>query len=317
MIGFRFRVGCDWITYNYLLRQMSIVQFSDILTWGKGDPFYTLLNWAANTAGFTIWFVNLGCAIVFVWGLASLARTQPNPQLAMLVATPYLAIVVAMGYTRQGAALGCVMYAISQIERSSYVKISVALLAAAAFHKSAIVVMPFFMIALVRGASLGLIVPVVAGIFGYKFFLQDSVDSLMHSYVDRGYGSVGALPRLLMNVPPALLCLFYLKRFRFDRGSRIFWIATSLAAIFVLVAFYYSPSSTAVDRIALYLIPLQVVILARMPSAFGTPTEQNKSFVIGVVAYSLLIELVWLVFSKYGYCWVPYRIFPPTLLLAN
>jgi hypothetical protein len=47
----------------------------------------------------------------------SFCRTQPRPWLALTLAFPYLVVVVAMGYTRQGVAIGLEMLALLALER--------------------------------------------------------------------------------------------------------------------------------------------------------------------------------------------------------
>lgn len=45
------------------------------------------------------------------------ARSQPDPWLAVLVAVPYLVIVVAMGYSRQAVAIGILLAGLGRLER--------------------------------------------------------------------------------------------------------------------------------------------------------------------------------------------------------
>ena len=62
---------------------------------------------------------------------------------------------------------------------------------------------------------------------------------------------------------------------------------------FVLIA---TPSSTAVDRMALYLMPMQIVVLARAYLLFANP----RFGVVAVIAYSLLVQVVWLNFASHS-----------------
>ena len=104
MIGFRVDVGGDRYTYLEFYKRMNLYPLSRAI--GMGDPSYALLNWTVRRADLGMWLVNTVCAAIFVAGLGKFALRQPNPWLAMLIAVPYLIIVVAMGYTRQAAALG-------------------------------------------------------------------------------------------------------------------------------------------------------------------------------------------------------------------
>lgn len=107
------------------------------LAWSLGhtDPGYALVNWEVGRMGLRIWAVNLICASIFTVGLLSLCRLQPKPLLAVLVAVPYLVIVVAMGYTRQSAAIGFLMLGLSQYVRRATFRMLISLLLAASFHK--------------------------------------------------------------------------------------------------------------------------------------------------------------------------------------
>ena len=95
------------------------------------DPGYAALNWMAIKLGIGISFVNVICAALFMGGVARFAWHQPNPALAIVVAVPYLIIVVAMGYTRQAAAIGIICYAIADASERRLVRL-IALISLAA-----------------------------------------------------------------------------------------------------------------------------------------------------------------------------------------
>ncbi|MBY0444592.1 MAG: EpsG family protein, partial [Burkholderiales bacterium] len=141
-IGMRWEVGGDWATYLQIMESARNVSFSNALQ--LNDPGYMALNWLSLKLGFDILGVNLICGAVFTWGLLVFCKKQPLPWLAFSVATPYLLIVVAMGYTRQGAALGFVMLALCclQDKRTSFFLFYT--LVGALFHKSAVVLLPLF-----------------------------------------------------------------------------------------------------------------------------------------------------------------------------
>ena len=81
-----------------------------------------LLNWFAGQNELGFWFVNTVCGGIFSYGLIAFARSQPRPWLALAVAVPYLIIVVAMGYTRQAAAIGFVMLGLVRLGNGSFVR---------------------------------------------------------------------------------------------------------------------------------------------------------------------------------------------------
>jgi hypothetical protein len=65
-------------------------------------------------------------------------------------------------------------------------------------------------------------------------------------------------------------------------------------------------SSTAVDRISLYLMPLQIVVLTRA-ALLG---ESRLSGTAGVLVYLFMIQFVWLNFADHARYWVPYHFYP-------
>ena len=66
------------------------------------------------------------------------------------------------------------------------------------------------------------------------------------------------------------------------------------------------PSSTVVDRLALYVFPLQLAVLSRVPRALGSEGLGR----LLVIAYCFLVQFVWLNFAAHAEYWVPYRLYP-------
>ena len=67
-----------------------------------------------------------------------------------------------------------------------------------------------------------------------------------------------------------------------------------------------SPSSTAVDRVALYLIPLQLFVFSRLPDLMGRG-RGLRNWVMAVVAYYTAVLFVWLNFATHSQYWLPYQ----------
>ena len=107
IIGLRYEVGGDWFNYIRSLLMGQHLSLGEMLS--RGDPGYRLFNWLSVSLGMGIYGVNLLCAIVFVTGLIVFCRSQPRSVLALVVAIPYMVMVLGMGYSRQGVALGLAM----------------------------------------------------------------------------------------------------------------------------------------------------------------------------------------------------------------
>jgi len=307
MIGLRYRVGGDWYSYEATYFDYGYRKLGAVLL--LSDPGYGVVNWLGRRLGFEVWFANLVCGTIFSWGLVKFARRQPNPWLAILIAVPYLIIVVAMGYTRQAVAIGLILAGLSVVDRTSILRFSGYILVAATFHKSAIIMLPLVALAATqqRIVTVGLLVVLAAII--YYLFVQSSVDRLLTGYVEAGYSSQGAGVRVAMNLPPAILFLLFANRFSLSKQQKKLWTNFSLAAFAALWFLIFTASSTAVDRVALYLIPLQIFVLSRLPEAFPGRSGANGQIIFAIIAYSALIQFVWLNYAVHAPYWLPYQLF--------
>jgi hypothetical protein len=266
-----------------------------------------LLSWVVRRIGVEIWLVNLVCGTIFTWGLLRFAQAQPSPWLAVLVAVPYLVTVVAMGYTRQATAIGILMAGLASVLRGgSVIKFALYVAAAALFHKTAVVAFPLVVLASHRNRKLNLLLGVAASLLFYDLFLGDSMEQFVENYIEAEYSSQGAAIRVVMNVVPATLFFVFRKGLLFSPEEHLIWRNFSLAAFGLLVLLFALPSSTAVDRLALYVMPLQLAVLSRIP---GTIMKQFSGK-LAIIAYSIAVQFVWLNYAAHAKYWVPYQFFP-------
>ena len=120
-----------------------------------------------------------------------------------------------------------------------------------------------------------------------------------------------AMIRLAMNLLPSVILLVWGKKFTFSDAERRLWLLFAIISVGLFGVFLASPASTAIDRIALYMLPLQLVGFAQAPDALGEASDPDVSVpVLGVVAYYALVQFVWLNFADHAFAWVPYRFYP-------
>lgn len=308
MIGLRHQVGADWVVYNANLERMTQAPFANVFE--LAEPAYAMLEWiGANIAG-DIYFVNFVCAIFFTWGLLSFCRAQSRGELALVVAVPYLLIVVAMGYTRQGVAIGIAMMGIVALSRGSPLRFLLWIALAVTFHKSAMVLVPLAAVAATRRHVFTLLSVIVFGATLIVLLLQESIDSYTHAYIASEMESVGAATRVAMNAFPAILFLILRKRFQLSVNERSFWTWMSWVALLFVLLLPVFPSSTAVDRVALYWIPLQLFVLSNIPNVLGQSNKKNTVWIYAVIGYSAAVQFVWLTYANWAPTWLPYRFYP-------
>jgi hypothetical protein len=215
-------------------------------------------------------------------------------------------IVIAMGYTRQAVALGLIMAGIADFLRGgSVLRFGIYVAAAALFHKTAIVAFPVVALATERNRLVNMLIVLAGGILLYDLFLGDAMDNFVENYIRAAYSAQGAAIRIAMNMLAAAVLWLGRRKLELARVEWKVWRNFSLASVASLVFLVMSPSSAAVDRISLYIIPLQMAVLGRVPLIF-------KSRLFGTVlvaSYCFAVEFVWLNFAQFSDAWVPYQLF--------
>ena len=305
IIGFRYDVGGDWGNYFLHLFGAANLNFSDL--GGLEDPGYWALNILSVKLGLGMTGVNTFGAFLFSIGLVVFCRSLPRPWLALACAMPYLVTVVAMGYTRQSIALGLVMIGLVMLGRQRFVVFALWVLAAALFHKTAVVLIPIAGLTVSKNRFLSLSLVAAATALGYVTFLADSAENLINTYTDGNIVSQGALIRLGMNAVPATLFLLYRKRLAISLAEKKTWLIFSLMAVAMFLAFFPTSLSTALDRMALYIIPLQLVVFAHLPDAIGVFGRRNQAIVALILLYYTTTLFIWLNFATHSSYWVPYQ----------
>lgn len=305
LVGLRFEVGGDWRPYYIIFDNARDMPWGSVLA--IGDPGYMLLNRIAWALGTDVWFVNLACAVLFGWGLAVFANDQPDPWLAVVVALPYLVLVVAMGYTRQAVAIGLMMAAIPSFERRRYLSFFVLIALATTFHKTVVVMIPLIALSTQRHRLVVLTTAAALGAMVFIFFINLVLDSLVRGYVDAAMKSDGAGTRIAMTLLAAALYLPFQRRFAITDQERVIWRNFALVAVLFSFGLLFSSASTVVDRISLYLIPLQIFVLSRLPMAFPRQGRVNALLIALVILYSGAIMFVWLTFASHSFAWLPYQ----------
>ncbi len=301
-VGWRHYVGGDW--YNYLRRFQQVADLSLGATLEKSDPGYQLFVYVAHQWGLDIYSVNFFSAVLFVSGLVVFLRKEMNPWLGLTVALPYLIVVVSMGYTRQAVALGLVMWGLASLERKRFIRFLLFIALATSFHKSAVLMIAFGMFTQGRGKLFKAVAVVVAGVGIWLSFVEEESATLWKNYVEEEMKSQGAMIRVVLNFIPAVLLLLFRKKWQIYFKDYTLWSMVALASVASVVAVQFA--STAVDRMALYFIPIQMVVYARLPFlARGLLSAKITTIVI--VVFYLLILFVWLNYAANAKYWIPYQ----------
>ena len=317
-IGFRFEVGGDWGVYLEKSLDIYSKNFTEIFY--LSNVGYNVLAWISTRSGLGLIGTNVFCAAIFMIGLHKLCKTQPYPWLGYVVAFPYLITVVAMGYVRQSFTIGIAFWCFSiwqKGEKYHEIKIIILALLGITFHKISLLLLPLIFIRN-KGKFINylytLIGVLILLLILYYFSSIEEIALYIEHYIIRSnihiYGedpaqtiSYGVGIRMLMNIPPCLLLIYFYKNFK-EFGDRRLW---TIISFFSIIAFFASSyASTFVDRLGLYLISLQIVVYSRIP-LFINNMNVRKLFIYTICISYILVFFVWLNYSYSSWAWIPYK----------
>lgn len=311
IIGLRHNVGGDWFAYLRMLRYVDQIQDSfgsDLVYLFGGDAGYLFLNWISVKLGGGIYGVNLLCGFIFSTGLAIFCRNMPRPFLALAVAIPYLVVVVSMGYSRQAVALGVSMIGLVSLSRGRVGEFIFLTLISTLFHKSGIIMLPIAALAASKNKflSLGLIAIIFAYI--YYSFLVEPFELLYKNYIaNQDAQSQGAFIRLLMCVFPAMIYLIWPHRFPFKPKERELYKLMCLISLGLFFILIINPNiSSAIDRVALYMLPIQLVIFSHVPDMLNDKKITTQLLTLLIIFYYFCVLFIWLNFAVNAQDWIPY-----------
>lgn len=305
-VGLRYEVGVDWVNYLRAWEGAGTRSLGRFLDFRPGDPVFYSLLWGLRNAGWPFWTLHFLSAIPFVWGLVRFARQQPNSWLAVAIAVPYLVIVIAMSTTRQATAIGFIFFALVAFKHGNNKGFLIWTLVAAAFHSSAILVLPFAGLSLAQNRFQSVALLVITAIGGY-LILGSTFGDYSRDYLGRyTITSSGTIYRILMNVVPAAIYLMVSKRLPFSEQERTMWRNFSLLAIASVPLLFVIQSTTALDRLLLYAFPMQIMMLAWLPYLFRGRAQQ-LGIILLILMYLGLQQYVFFNYAMNSYAYVPYR----------
>tara|TARA_B100000686_G_scaffold249348_1_gene259339 strand:+ start:396 stop:1430 length:1035 start_codon:yes stop_codon:yes gene_type:complete len=309
--------------FIYTQEQLESMRWEKLqeLRLGIYNPGFLIIIWISQHIGLDVLGLNLLCASVFMFGLHKLCKTQPYPWLAYVVAFPYLITVVAMGYVKQSFVIGIAFWCFSiwqKSEKYHEIKIIILALIGITFHKISLFILPLIFIRN-RGKFFNyyfiLIGLLVLIIILYYLSLIQTIPLYIEHYIIKSnihkYGenpsvtiSYGVMTRMLMNIPPCLLLIYFYRNFK-EFGDRRLWTLISFFSIIAFLASSYA--STFIDRLGLYLISLQIVVYSRIP-LFINNVNVRKLFIYAICIFYFSVFFVWLNYSDSSWAWIPYKI---------
>lgn len=303
--AFRFEVGCDWSGYLNQYYVYSAVPLAALAQ--QAEPL-----WVGLFSLQTLWdldypWINVASSVIFFAGAHVMARRQPNPIAFLVLLFPVLIINMPMSGIRQGAAIGVMFIAFMAFVNRALVRFVVLVFVAAAFHSSAMVFMLLAPLVIGKFSRGRLFLAAILALPG-AFFLSGSEEAGVAAsrYINSGVDAAGALFRVGALGLSGIYFLWFLRR-KWERNFPADFSLAMIGSLMMVGALVLVPvSSVLADRLAYYLIPVQVLILARIPYFQWRSNRQLHT----VFPYALLFLMfvVWTSLSGlFDQCYRPYQ----------
>lgn len=303
-VAFRYEVGCDWQGYEEHFEETRYLSSSEVLARREQGYWSSLIG--VHAAGLEYPYINVLLAIPFFWGLAHLARQQPDPLGFLILSFPVLIINMPMSAIRQSAAIGFICLGFVAFNNRRLKQYVLFIVAASLFHMSALIFVamaPFIKYRLSRSTIALAVVLVLPGAY---FMLSDTFSLYTDRYVDTSIEAAGAIYRSGMLAATAALFFVMLRRpfqERFPAEYKLVWIGACMMLATLPATFI---SSVISDRFGYYVTPIQLIILARIPYLVKGPSAA----LLSVSPYAALgaVLAVWTTYSfHFQKCYVPYQ----------
>ncbi len=305
LIGLRHEVGGDWDRYISIYAYHKGIDL-DFSKFTSGDYAYETISWFSLNYLDGVYSTNLICAIIFMIGLIRFCRTLPLPWIALFVSVQFLIIVVSMGYTRQSAAMGLLLWALVDLRRGKTMLFYMYIILGALFHKTLVVMLPIgYLYSVNRFDILGVIAFSSSLLIVAYALLMERMQNMYYYYIEiEFHHSGGALIRVFMSFVAAMIFFIFRDKFKKKFHDEKLWFMFSLMSIVLLPASYFY--STFSDRVAIYFLPLQLVILSRIPVLIES-TYNRTIFVTSTIIVYTSAMFVWLTFGNHSNKWLPYQ----------
>ena len=272
-----------------------------------GDSGYDFLNWIIGRLGLDFVFVNLIGAILLMYALNKFAMRQPNPWLTLIIAFPYIIVVLGMAMTRQSFAFAFIILSIISLSDERKKTFIFFIACASVFHISACFIIFLLFLSDYR------MKPTITfmALFGITVFFIMNYGRFAHLYfIYIGEGqhmdSLGIWFRFALNCFASIILLRYSNLLTQNLTERRIYKWLSIFTILILpIAFI---STTFVDRVIIYFMPVQLFVFSRI--TFLTSRVFLKRLLASSVFCTYCAVLfVWLEFAWSAAAWLPYRMF--------
>ena len=137
-----------------------------------------------------------------------------------------------------------------------------------------------------------------------NIFLSQNFAEMYIVYIQRGLESEGLYARLILNLILIFFLFIFKKKWKKNYDDYHIWYWFSLITI---ISIFFNPiSSTLIDRIIIYFIPLQLAVYSRLPFLVKNIIQPTYTK-LAIITFYGAIQFIWLNFSNHSGAWLPYK----------
>jgi hypothetical protein len=304
--GFRYEVGCDWSGYLVNWNLMRGQTLEDAAS--MREPAHWAMIAILQSFGMSYTYLLVIASAVFFFGLHMLARRQPNPLAMLVLAFPVLVINMPMSGIRQAEAIGVICLALLAFLDRKLILFMAFVGLASLFHRSAMI---FLLLAPLLPMNLrrrNVIFAIMLALPGLYFMMQSSAaDEAASRYINTGVDAAGSAFRLLILTLTGVVFFWKIAPLWRTQYPNDYKLVSIGAGLMVAAIALFFVSSVIGDRFGYYLIPIQLMIFARIPYLQGLRHRKLWSSVPYIAL--TFVFLVWTQLSShFAQCYIPYQV---------
>lgn len=297
-------IGPDWYTYQVLYAEQ--IHFSFIQAFTQLDPGYYGLSWVFRNMFEDIVYFNFFISSVTVIIYYKFCKRQSYPLIAYFVGLPFF-IIYTINFPRQAIAMAIAAFSFKYLFSEQKVRYILGIFIAILFHKTAI----FFLIFLIDGLKKIKTASLVGFLLLFSLLFYIFLSSRLIGFISdfsEIYTSNAAHLKGIIYLLPAFAYILFRKRIlavsktneRNFLDMFCFIVVISYLLIFLNSLFY-----NAIDRLLIYFLPFEILILSNyLPRVINQGQIHYYAFIL--VIYKLIFFSVWLNNAVSAKHFVPY-----------
>jgi len=320
-VGLRHEIGPDWGGYSLDYTFLQKKKFNEIFDgWHvllKEDILYVLINFLSINVNFGIHFVNLIIASILIGSFFWWTQNEKNIGIILVLFFSFYLIPIGVGYVRQGLSVAFFLFALNFWKKENKIYIMFLLLAFLS-HKFSII---YFYLLLIKPKNevfdyknLIFLIFICCLLILFIFFKKVNLGIIELTFIDYFYRytdlkSVSASLRLGIGVLCSVIFFQFINFFKEREDYRFLLTSAFMNIILFLLHFKFS---TICDRIGLYLIPFNLLIISNFIEMQINEIKQFFKISIYLICIFYLIFLT--NFSNTSHLLVPYTAIDPLTL---